>query len=395
MKPQDGVALRLSLLYAVQFAILGVHAPFFPLWLSSRGLSADIVGLVLALPILVRAASAYAVAGLADRRIGALRLLGMLGAANALLWPVLLGYDSLPVILTVTAFTALLMAALVPLVDTVALDAADGTERLYGRVRIWGSIGFLVAMVGAGKIVDLAGTGIVPALIAAVAALGAIIAFSSPGLAASSETRRRRAAETARAPLPRAFLFAAAGIACIQASHAVVHGFAPILWTRGGMDGFTIAVLLGVGVVTEILFLLRFGRTGPGAPVFGLLVIGATAAILRWFLTATGPGVAVTALLQTLHALSFGATLVGSVAAARTLVPESERARAQGLVAASTAAASAAATALSGRFVDELGTGTFALMAPLAAAGLVLVLVAKRFAQPQRAGEGGNTTLSS
>ncbi len=395
MKAQDGVAARLSLLYAVQFAIFGVHSPFFPLWLTSRGLSADVVGLLLALPILVRASSAYAVAGLADRRIGALRLLGILGAANALVWPLLIGFDSLSVILFVTVATALLMAALVPLVDTVALDAADGTERLYGRVRIWGSIGFLVTMIGAGKILDLAGPDIVPALIAGVAAMGAAVAFSSPGLAASSEKRRRRAAETTRTPLPKPFLFAAAGIACVQASHAVVNGFAPILWTRAGMDGLTVAVLLGIGVVAEIFFLLRFGRTGPGAPVFGLLVIGAAAAILRWLLTAIGPGVVITAALQTLHALSFGATLVATVAAARTLVPEAERARAQGLVAATTAGASAAATALSGRFVDAFGTGTFALMAPLAAAGLVLILVARRCAQPQSAGEGGKTTLSS
>ncbi len=397
MTSRSALGARLSVLYAVQFAYLGIHAPFFPMWLSSRGLPADTVGLVLALPIVIRATSAYAVAGLADRRIGALKLLGLLGATSAAVWMILLRFDQLPVIVAVTALTAVLTAALVPLTDTVTLDAAGGHDRMYGRVRIWGSVGFLAAMLAGGQAIVMLGAGAVPAMLAGLSATAALYAFLSPSLAAASEQRRRRAAETAVEPLPRRFLWAAGGIACIHASHSVINAFAPILWTKAGFDALTVGIFLGVGVVAEIALLMRFGRTGFGAPVFGILTLGAAAGVLRWALMATGPGALATSALQVLHALSFGATLIGSIAAVSNLVPEGERARAQGLIAATTAGISAAGTATSGQFVEALGFGTFALMVPLALLALVMIRIAAATTgdQPQSAGEGGKTTLSS
>ncbi len=387
--------VRASMLYGFQFAVLGTAAPFVPLWLSARGLSPGAVGLVLALPIVLRAASAYWIAGLADRRIAALRLLALLSLAHAALWVAAAGTGALWVAVLVVAAAAVTTGPAVPLTDTVVIDASAGGSGRFGRIRLWGSIGFLAATLGAGVLIDRFGAEAVPPMLAASAALVALVAVTSRDLAALSEGRRRRAAASARAPLTRAYLWTAVGIACIQASHAVVNGFAPILWTGAGHDATVVGALIGTGVIAEILLFRLYGRVGKGAPVFLPLIAGGSVAALRWALMAAEPGLSATFALQALHAVSFGATLLGTMTAAADLVPESERARAQGLVAGLTACVSACATASVGRMVESLGAGVYAMMLPLALCGVAALLVARRLAQPQSAGVGGKTSRSS
>ncbi len=385
------VIRRAALLYGVQFAVLGIAAPFVPLWLNDRGLSTGAVGLVLAVPIVIRAASAYWVSGLADRRISALRLLGALSAVHASLWAAAAGFDALWVAVLVVVAAAVTTGPAIPLADTVAIDAAAGGTGRFGRIRLWGSIGFLAAVLGGGLAIEALGARAVPPLMFAAASAVALIAATSSGLGAPSEVRRRRSAKTAQAPLSRPFLWAGAGIACIQGSHAVVNGFGAILWSGGGHDPSVIGALIGTGVVAEILLFSRYGRVGKGAPLFAPLLAGGLLAALRWALMATEPGLAATFALQALHAVSFGATLLGTMTAVADLVPESERARAQGFVAGLTACVSACATAIVGSSVETLGAGVYGLMLPLALCGIAALLIARRTAQPQRAGDGGKT----
>ena len=63
-----GFATRLALLYVALFALMGVQLPFFPLWLKAKGLDAGMIGLVLAVPMVVRVLAIPFVARQADRR---------------------------------------------------------------------------------------------------------------------------------------------------------------------------------------------------------------------------------------------------------------------------------------------------------------------------------------
>ncbi len=61
------MSIRLILFFVTTFAVIGVHLPFFPVFLSSRGFDAETIGIVLAVPLLVRVFSAPAIAFAADR----------------------------------------------------------------------------------------------------------------------------------------------------------------------------------------------------------------------------------------------------------------------------------------------------------------------------------------
>src|SRR5829696_586045 len=70
-----GLGARLAALHAASFGGIGIYVPFFPIWLESRGLPASWIGIVLALPIVVRVLVTAPLMTLADRSMGARRLI--------------------------------------------------------------------------------------------------------------------------------------------------------------------------------------------------------------------------------------------------------------------------------------------------------------------------------
>src|SRR5450759_1611921 len=73
-------ALRLAVFYAALFITLGVQLPFLPIWLAAKGLDAGMIGIVLALPMVVRVFAIPAAALMADRH-DALRVVIIIAAA--------------------------------------------------------------------------------------------------------------------------------------------------------------------------------------------------------------------------------------------------------------------------------------------------------------------------
>ncbi len=65
---QVGFAARLAGLYAGLFVMSGIQLPFFPVWLKAKGLDPQMIGVVLAAPIVARMIAVPLVARLADRR---------------------------------------------------------------------------------------------------------------------------------------------------------------------------------------------------------------------------------------------------------------------------------------------------------------------------------------
>src|SRR5690606_32211188 len=118
-----------------------------------------------------------------------------------------------------------------------------------------------------------------------------------------------RAAALLRRP---AFVAIIAAAALIQGSHVAYYVFASILWKLQGLGGFTTAVLWALGVIAEIVLFALSPRL-PLSPL-ALIVIGALAGVVRWSVTALEPSLPVLVMVQLLHGLTYGATLLGTMA---------------------------------------------------------------------------------
>ncbi len=379
----DRAALNLSIVAALLFLPNGLHLPYFPVWLSARGLSDAEIAAALATPLVLRVVATPLIASFADRRgIG----IALCFAAAALL----LGYCGLrfaagfaPIFIG-AVIVALAMGAMPALADALTLTGIRRAEIVgrriaYGHIRVWTSIGVLSMMLASGRIVAaFPGARIIVALAAlsvfsvAVAVFAAVrmnfrhvYAGAGPG---------RLTADAARLRLAIVGIGAAA---LIQASHAEVYSFATIHWRAAGLSPDRISAAWAIGVASEsVLFVVaaRYFRTERNAIAF--LLLGAVGAAVRWIAMSFDPGPDLVIALQTLHGLSFGATTCGSVLLLGGLASPTHRARMQGWLAAAGSLSLAAATFACGRLTGSFGESAYLAMAGLAGAGALAALLA-------------------
>ena len=130
----------------------------------------------------------------------------------------------------------------------------------------------------------------------------------------------------------RGFLAIIVASALIQGSHAAYYIFASITWQQSGLGGLTIAGLWALGVIAEIVVFALSPRFTLAPAV--LVVIGALSAVARWLITAQEPSVAVLAVVQLAHGLTYGLTQVGTMGLLVRHVPGHVMARGQGYLAA-------------------------------------------------------------
>ncbi len=377
------LGLRLSALHAASFIGIGVYLSFFPVWLQSKAMSASTIGIVIAIPILVRILATAPLLGLADKGLGARRLLIGCHAAQAAGYPVLFFVENEFAVMAMVAALAVAQAAVIPGNDLVTTNAIrDGAPLNYGRIRVWGSIAFLAASIAAGYLVDAAG----PRIILWALALTPLVALTTTILALPPG-RAVRPPETpdpapGAAALPRVLWFVIAAVAATQASHGAIYAFGSIHWRALGFSDMAIGYLWAIGVVAEIGIFYVFGQAvGRGRAALGLVMLGGAAAAVRFTALALDPGLAATFVLQALHGLTFGATHLGGMAALAAFAPPAGRGRAQGYFASASALGMAAATIVSGPIYRADGSLVFAVMAPLGVLGLLCALWAARLAK--------------
>src|SRR5262245_35703553 len=148
------VSARLGAYYFAFFAYIGVLAPFFSLWLAGRGCNAREIALVLAMPQIARVFAPAAWGWIADHT-GWQRGIVIFSA-----FTVLGGFASLYLVTGVAGMAAVMLAVAIltsgamPLVESAALAATRARPGSYGPVRLWGSIGFVLAGLGAGAWLD-------------------------------------------------------------------------------------------------------------------------------------------------------------------------------------------------------------------------------------------------
>ena len=375
----DRFALKLGLFYAAYFFFGGVQLPFFPLWLEARGLDARTIGLIIAVPALVRIVVTPVVTHQADR-YRALKATLVIGSTVGLLGMTVVGLMEGPVAILL-AF-AVAMAALSPMLslsDAYALSGLGARGRNYGPVRLWGSVAFIAGNVGAGFLLERMAPGHLIWLIVSALAIVVVAALALTPLDVAprpvSETPAASPKTLLRNP---AFLAVVLASSMVQGSHAFYYGFSTMQWRADGLDGRLIGLLWGLGVLAEIVLFALSGRLPKSLPPAALLAIGGCGAIVRWTAMAFDPPVVMLPALQLLHAASFGAAHLGMMGFLARAVPRELAATAQGFAATWSGIVNASATFVSGFVYAATGSLAYLVMAAMALIGLASALYAGR-----------------
>ena len=369
---------RISGFYAAYFLVAGVALPFWPLFLQARGLSVTEIGLMLGLTLMLRAAAGPFIGRYADCRdstrgpLVACAFIVLLVAA-AFYWT----WGFWPIFAVSTVFT-LVYAGVLPLGETIALRTVSA-ESGYGRVRLWGSISYLLAAAIGGAVLELSA---VPSAEAILSMILATIVAMIAGSAAMPD--RRGGGAPPAAPIlsvlgDRQFRLMVIATTAIHGAHAVFYGFSTLHWLAAGITEWVIGLLWAGGVVAEVVLfacnapLLR--RMGP----VGLLGAAAVAGVVRWAVLALTIEVWALALAQCLHALTFGAMHLGAMVFIARTVPASSSNTAQALFAATTNGLGLGAGLLiAGALYAAWGADAYWACAAVSGLGFVAVLAMRR-----------------
>jgi PPP family 3-phenylpropionic acid transporter len=265
-------------------------------------------------------------------------------------------------------------SAMMPLADSITLASVrcDGLD--YGRVRLWGSVSFILAAIASGAILGHAAKAgpagdAVLALVLAAACVLFFACLAVPTPPAESADQSRWAALGALAGDRRFWIFVPT-VAFLQASHQVFYGFGTLYWRSLGISDAMIGCLWAEGVLAEIVLFWQGGRLLARIGPLGLLAAGGGAGILRWALMGFVPGLPAAVLLQLLHALTFGATHLGAMSYLSRTVPSGAAASAQALYAGASAGIGGTVMLGAGALYTAYGGRAYLFMALLSAAGL-------------------------
>jgi MFS transporter, PPP family, 3-phenylpropionic acid transporter len=385
------VHIRLSLLYASVFISFGVFAPFFPVWLASRDFSAEQIGSLMAVPNLLRMALLAPLMHWADRYRRLAPLIALAAFMSAGLLAALAGITSWGLMLAGMALWAFFWNPVLPLTEAFALSQVQRAGLDFGRVRLWGSLAFMLSSSMAGVLIGWSGAHAILWIIAAMLLLPGLLwpwlttlekQHNALSLATSSTTMSDAQQQGYKPLRDRPLLLVLASVALIQSSHAVYYVFSAEHWLANGLASGWIGALWSLGVVAEVILFWLARRWIIRLGALPFIALGALGASVRWLIMSLDPTLLGLIPLQILHALSFGAPYLGLMAFIATRVPGSAGAHVQGLSAALQAGVMAATTAGAGVLWDAFGVGAYAPMATLSL--LAIGVIAAAHLQPSR-----------
>jgi PPP family 3-phenylpropionic acid transporter len=336
-------------------------------------LSAREIAIVTAAPLLARTLAAPAIAYAADRAGAHRRLL------IALAWVALAALIALAqarrfaAILPLCLLFSLTWTGVLPLTETIAMRGVRASGLDYGHVRLWGSLSFIGASLFGGWVLAGLGPGYVVWLLSAAAVLSAAAAHALPRCPPLAPGVARLAPLAGLAPLlfARDFPLFLVATGCVQAAHAVLYTFSTLHWRTLGLSTTRAGALWAVSIISEVaLFACASGvvrRIGAAR----LIVLGATAAVIRWAAMGFDPPFYLLVALQTLHGLTFAATHLGAMHFIARWVSDALAATAQALYAAATSGIfMAVAILIAGPLYAAYAGRAYWAMAAMAAVGL-------------------------
>jgi PPP family 3-phenylpropionic acid transporter len=370
--------VRLAVYFVALFAGSGASMPFMPVWFRAQGLSATQMAAILAAPYFTQAIAGTALAMGADHfrlRRTAMAVIGAGACLAYLALGLVHGFWGWAIAWFI-GFS--LMGVLGPLADVITLQASREGGFAYGAPRGFGSLAFLVGNVGAGVVLARSGPGAVLGWTVAAAALASGAALLLPPTPTRQVDRRAKLGDLigglSRLVRNPRFMACVLAAGLILAAHGFYNGFSVILWRKQGLGPWA-GALWATAVGAEALFIWLLEpwrrRLGPER----LLALGGAGAVVRWLALAFAPPLWLLFPLQALHAVSFAATYLASLRLVERLSPQEDASAAQTLSSGvANGALMALTTALSGPLFDRLGAGGYAVMAAIAACGLIIAV---------------------
>lgn len=324
---------RLSAFYFCFFGLLGALYPYWSLYLKSLGFSAADIGLLLAIPMATKMVAPNLWGWIADHtgkrlfiiRLGAfLSFICFLGIfIDQTFWPmalVLIGYS-------------FFWNAILPQHEVITISFLHQKPETYSRIRLWGSIGFIICVLGSGAWFDSHDIKTLP-VIGILLLLGIFLSslIIPNGINQHHEVPSEHFLMTLRKAAVITFLVA--GL-LMQLSHGIYYSFFSIYMESYGYSRIEIGSLWSVGVIAEVVLFIFMHRLLIRLGVRAIMLVCLLLATVRWLMIGYFPDhLWVIIIAQTFHAFTFGAFHAAAIECVRRLFEHGNQGKAQALYSA-------------------------------------------------------------
>jgi PPP family 3-phenylpropionic acid transporter len=328
--------LPFAALTASYCAHAGFFGPFLPLWLKDFGLSLVVISLLTSVQSVTRMVAPYAWGALSDHtgeRVKLLRwgaLIALVGSAglwfNGGVWWFAI------VLLVMFAQTSGMMPMTEAAVAHVVSQGGAFDTKLYGRVRLWGSLGFMLAVLGAGAWFEHVGMHSFPLMVTLSLVVLVVCAYRMPDVKEATHAREGGAVSIRPVLMQRSVQWLFASMFFHVLSHMGIYTFFSLYLDSLGYSKTTIGLLWAVSVTVEIAWFYTQSRWLPMVSLTGWLVLCSAIMAFRMAVTASAASVLwVLVVVQALHALTFAAHHSACIALLSHHFPGKLRGRGQAL----------------------------------------------------------------
>lgn len=365
---------RLAGFYFFYFAYLGAFAPFFSVYLDGAGMSAVEIGVLMSLPQLTRIVAPHLWGWLADRSASRLRVARIAGVAGTVAWlGVFAGTHFAWLFLVLLAMTFFWSAAL-PLVEATTLTHLGDETARYGRIRVWGSVGFIAAVIGVGYVLDHTSPAAVLWIVLGLMGGMLGLCWAVPdGKVEPHETDDLSIGDILRRPEVIALVSACALMA---AAHGPYYTFYTLHLVDYGYSKSAAGWLWALGVICEIAIFVWMPHLYRAFTLRQILLASFALAVARFLMIGwLAESFAVLLIAQVLHAATFGSFHAAAIGVVHKLFRGRHQARGQAIYGSLAFGVGGAIGGFaSGYAWSGLGPAlTFSLSSACALAGLAIV----------------------
>ena len=303
---------RLSRFYFFYYFFVGSFVPYWGIYLQSENFSPSSIGILLSLFQISRIVAPNFWGWLADhtghrvkwiKLTSFLGLIGFIGVfwAKGFFW-----------IFLVMSALSLFTSSTLPLAESLTLAHLATTDGHYSRIRLWGSIGFIVASLFLGYLIDLQGINI---LLWVLLITQAIIFFLSNTIPEAKEIHHKKNDlsiwKIIKTPSVVALLI---GCTLMVSAHGVLYNFYSIYLKEHGYSSATIGWLWAVGVICEIFIFMLMPKILRRYSLKTILLISLFLGVIRFILIGASPDQFYLLLIaQMFHAATFGSFHAASI----------------------------------------------------------------------------------
>ena len=323
-------SFRARLGYIGLFAAVGALFPYIPVYYSSLGLDLGAIGLLAAI---------FSAAGLlgsplwgaAGDRLGRSRFVLLIPATfAAIAFAVLAQARGMWVVALAAAAGSFGMAGVGPVLDARALETVQEDRSRFGRLRVWGSISFIVSALFVGWLADRAGIRslfivLIPALL-----LTGIIGLGLRSLSAEPTLPRLGSlAAVFRSSLLMRFMAAAL---VVWTANSAINTFFSVHLVQIGAPSTLVGWAWAIGAAVEVPLMFAFPVLSRRLGLERLIVIGAAFFVARAAAVTVVTDPVLATFTMALHGAAFSLMLVGCVAYVSRHAPQGAAASAQGVL---------------------------------------------------------------